>query len=102
MAKAFGQDPFRIMREWPERFKIIALGWLEEQWNKPSRTDWQLIRIAQRVHQRSKGAASLKEQQVLFGPPPTPEERMAASKAAWTAGLRAASKNKGRGPGQWQ
>lgn len=38
------------MIKWPERYKNIVLAWLDEQLKCPTRTEYYLMRIAQRVH----------------------------------------------------
>lgn len=92
------------MEEWTESRLLIALAWLKEQWNKPSRTDHYLMRIAQRAHQWTKGNSTLKDQIVNFefkkirSIPLTQEERVARSKAIWIGGVEAskAITSKGR------
>ena len=79
------------MEEWPERFKDVAYAWLEKQWNEPSRTDFYLMRVAQRIHQQwSKGQISLKDENIEFvfkkATKLSKEERIAQSKAIWMGG----------------
>ena len=63
MAREFGQDPFELMAKWPERYKLIALAWMEDQLKVPTRTEYYLMRIAQRVHaQWSKQAIQLDDE----------------------------------------
>lgn len=83
------------MEEWPERYKRLALLWLDEQWNKPSRSDYYLMRVAQRVHQWSTSKTSIKDQLIQFTTAKalTPEERVAQSKAVWMGGLEAYRQN---------
>ncbi len=38
------------MAKWPDRYKVIALAWIEEQLKLPTRTEYYLMRVAQRVH----------------------------------------------------
>ena len=43
--------------------------WLEDEWNRPSRTDYYLMRVAQRVHQtmvKNKAGVTVKDQRVEF------------------------------------
>jgi hypothetical protein len=73
---------------------MLAMAWLEEQWNKPSRTDYYLMRIAQRMHQQwSKKSVSMEDQRITFtfGQKKglSMEERVAKSKAAWMGGVKA-------------
>ena len=90
------------MHEWPDRYRIIAMAWLNEQWNVPSRSDHYLMRIAQRITQQwSKKKTSLKDQRVTFTlaqkdkrPDLTAEERIAHSKATWMGGVKAYQENK--------
>ena len=86
------------MDDWPERFKTLAMAWLEEQWNKPSRSDYYLMRIAQRIQaQWSKKPATLKDQIIEFEQKKAeskPMDPVARSKAIWLGGLKAAQKAK--------
>lgn len=88
------------MNEWPERYKDLAMAWLDAQWNEPSRTDYYLMRVAQRLQQQwSKKQVSLKDQEIKFEfkktVPLTREEKIARSKAIWMGGVEAAKKLKG-------
>jgi len=68
--------------------------WLEEQWNKPSRTDHYLMRIAQRVQQQwSKKPVNLSDQLVKFArktrreKPVDKAAQIARSKSIWMSRL---------------
>lgn len=83
------------MSKYPERYKDIALAWIrkkqKESWERPSRTDYYLMRIAQRIQQTSGIKASLKDQIISFvkDEPSSMEERVARSKAIWIGGIKA-------------
>lgn len=80
------------MEEWPERYRDLALAWMDSQWNTPSRSDYYLMRIAQRVQQQySKKPISLKDQIVQFETAKSlsMEDRVARSKAIWMGGIKA-------------
>jgi hypothetical protein len=99
IAQAFGQDPYKIIHEWPARFKNLAMAWLSEQWNNPSRTDYYLMRIAQRVQQWANPKALVKEQKVVFEQNPDKKEETdsgSRSKAVWIGGVKAAAKIRDR------
>ena len=87
------------MQEWPERYRDLVLTWLGDQWDKPSRSDHYLMRIAQRVNQWSNSKATLKDQIIgfekkkLVDPKTEMEARIARSKAVWIGGVEAAKKN---------
>ena len=76
----------------------LATAWLNEQWNKPSRTDYYLMRIAQRVHQQwnNKTVVGVDDQRVQFEMKKvvelTQEEKVARSKAIWKGGVKAAER----------
>ena len=93
MAERFGLDPFDIMQRWPQRYGKIARMWIKHQndksWNKPSRTDYYLMRVAQRVHQSSvsKREITLDDERVRFTDhsPEDQAKRVEQSKARWFA-----------------
>lgn len=95
-----------MLREWPEHFKDLALAWLNEQWNVPSRSDYYMMRVAQRIQQQwSKEPVSLKDQivdaalmkylnyeartQKEKAPGPATQEEIERSKAIWMGGVKA-------------
>ena len=71
--------------------------WLDTQWNRPTRSDYLLMRIAQRVLQAASKRPErvrLEDQNVKFEqrkptPPVRPEQRARRSKAIWTGALKA-------------
>jgi len=85
------------MHEWPDRYRVLVMAWLEGQWNAPSRTDYYLMRIAQRIHQQwSKRVVEMNDQRITFTfgskQPLSAEERekrIARSKAVWMGGVKA-------------
>ena len=82
------------MCEWPDRFRKAALHWISDEFNEPSRSDYYLMRIAQRVQQWTSSKASVADQRLTFtnrskAKKPTMEQRVAASKATWMGGVKA-------------
>lgn len=83
------------MGKWTDRQCRLVQAWLHEQWNVPNRTDYYLMRVAQRVHsQWNKKPVSLKDQIIDFNLSASAEEtreaKIARSKAIWMGGVRAA------------
>ena len=90
------------MERWSHREFKTRLAWIEEQWNRPDRTDYHLMRIAQRIQQFQQGfgksttAIELEDQGVKFATPGDEKEKkpydpVAATKAAkagWFARLQ--------------
>jgi hypothetical protein len=80
------------MDRWPERYLKTVLDWIERQWNKPSRTDYYLMRVAQRVQQQwSKKCVTIEDQKLQIKITKvrelTKEEKIARSKAIWIGGI---------------
>ena len=50
VAQAFGQDPYELQVRWTNRQYLTALAWLEQQWNRASRSDHYLMAVAQAVY----------------------------------------------------
>lgn len=82
---------------------LVREAWVEQQWNRPSRTDFYLMRVAQRVQQvlaKNPGNITLEHQRVEIERKPvkpktqlTLEQQTVRSKAAW---LGAVSSDKTR------
>ena len=72
---------------------LVWMAWLEKEWNEPSRTDYQLMRIAQRILQSQSTTPkkiNLEDQRVDFKmvkkQPPKKEDKQTIvdrSKSAW-------------------
>jgi hypothetical protein len=81
------------MGKWPERYRDLVLEWLEDQWNRPSRSDYYAMRISQRIQQGySKKAVSIDDQMIKFAEPTVqkPIDPVERSKAIWIGGVKAA------------
>lgn len=80
------------MQRWTERYLRTVIEWLNQQWNKPSRSDYYMMRVAQRVQQQwSKKPISIDDQKltlkVVKTRPLSREEKIARSKAVWMGGI---------------
>ena len=83
---------------WSEKLLRIASAWMDLQWNEPSRSDYYLMRVAQRVHQQwnSKTTVEISDQEIEFTtkkvcqktPEEEHQERVERSKSTWMSGLR--------------
>lgn len=62
-----------LQEKWPYREYKLRLAWLDNEWNRPNRSDWFLMRIAQRIQQfagfgsgKHANKVTLEDQQVTF------------------------------------
>ena len=80
------------------RFKNLAMAWLRKQWNEPSRSDYYLMRIAQRVQQQySLRPISIEDQRVSHNfttAAQSRKDRIARSKSVWIGGVKAAKEQR--------
>jgi len=75
VAERFGQDPFQLMEKWSDRQLLIALWWMAEEQNSPSRSDHYAMKICQTiwaVHGKSKDMSDFK---VPFGRPKSKDHK---------------------------
>lgn len=106
MAEPLLESP---IARWTHREFLTRLAWLDEQWNRPARSDYYLMRVAQRVQQvlsRSPNSVGIDDQRVRFESEAAmrraSEDTAAATrraKAGWAGLIRAVKR--GRGNGGW-
>lgn len=97
----YAGDLTDLMRRIPHRQFEMWMEWLDQQWNKPDRTDHYLMQLATIVNGMFNEARDMKIKFTFEAPKspndwkrPTPEQ-IAASEAAWTAAIAGSTKKTG-------